>query len=60
MSYLASNKKSAILLAGVFILVALSILSGFLIDKLTPALEEAYYIESRVQINTAILNDKDF
>lgn len=50
-SYL--QRKQGTLLAGMVILITLIALSGVLIGKLTSALEEAYYIESRVEVNTS-------
>lgn len=45
------QRKQGNLLASVILLIVLIASSGFLIAKLTNALEEAYYIESRIEVN---------
>jgi len=49
-------QKSLTLLAGMIILIVLLVLSGFFIRKLTPLLEDAYYIEPQIQLNKIYRN----
>lgn len=52
------QRKQGTLLAGLVILIVLVASSGLLIRKLTNALEEAYYIESRIEVNTSFNRNK--
>ena len=45
------EKKSLVLIAGITVFIMILLLSGFFVRKLTPVLEEAYYLESQVQLN---------
>ncbi len=51
------QRKQGTLLVGMVLLIVLIASSGFLIRKLSYALEEAYYIDSRIDINTSFSNN---
>lgn len=46
-----TEKKPLVLIAGITVFIMILLLSGVLVRKLTPILEEAYYLESQVQLN---------
>ena len=46
-----AEKKPLVLISGITVFIIILLLSGFFVRRLTPVLEEAYYLESQVQLS---------